>query len=320
MALHGIDISVNNGTIDFKKVKNSGYNFAMIKATQGHGIGRLVRHLYLFTDSKMGKNLQNASAAGVACGVYHYLTAKTIAEALVEADYFIKAIRPYRHLIKLWASVDVEETAYLGDLSKKELTEIVQAFCTRVNNAGFMAMIYTNPNWINNRLNYPALEHIPLWLAAWRTNKAQPAGYKNLKIWQHDVLGTPAAVAKKYAQRVGSVNGVSGSIDINFGYFNLVNVPKETPEPIVCKPPITCTPPTVKPPVEVPKPIVIQPSFKKNDKVNVIMPYIYGTKQKFRLYAKEYTIMYDVKGSRAVIGIDGIITAAIDIKYLKKVI
>ena len=59
-------------------------------------------------------------------------------------------------------------------------------------------------------------------------------------------------------------------------------------------------------------------SIKVGDTVKVTDPIVYGTNRKFKLYYKTYKVM-ELSGNRAVIGVNGVVTSAIDVKYLKKV-
>jgi len=56
----------------------------------------------------------------------------------------------------------------------------------------------------------------------------------------------------------------------------------------------------------------------KGDKVRVINPIVYGTNRRFATYYPTYTVL-SISGARAVIGFNGIVTAAIDVKNLEKV-
>lgn len=57
--------------------------------------------------------------------------------------------------------------------------------------------------------------------------------------------------------------------------------------------------------------------IKVGDTVKVLNPVSYGTNKKFKLYYKTYKVM-ELSGDRAVIGVNGTVTAAIDVKNLKK--
>lgn len=190
MNTNGIDISYANGSVAWDKVTA---DFVMIKASQGYSLNGVYHN---FTDKLFAVNAAGAIKRGIKYGTYHYLTAKTVAEARAEADYYISVIKPYK---PMWAAVDVEEDKYLPT-DKAALTAIVAAFCERVKTGGYTPMVYTNPNYLKYRLN--DISAYPLWLALWRDKSNVPTGYKNLKIWQYGG---------------GRADGVNGTCDLNLG-------------------------------------------------------------------------------------------------------
>ena len=201
--IKGIDVSVLNGKIDWRAVYNDGVRFAMIKATQGRGEGASTKHLRRFTDGRFYENLAAATSAGIACGVYHYFTAKTVKEANEEAAYFLSVITPKKDQITLWAAVDVE-SFYLDGIKPAPLGASVRAFCDAVKAAGFPPMLYSNPNFLVYRFGPHVFDDTPIWLAHYRVSK--PMQVPNTKIWQYGYT---------------KVNGVSGNVDGNEGYFDL---------------------------------------------------------------------------------------------------
>lgn len=201
--MKGIDVSTLQGVIDWKKVAASGVKFAMIKATQGRGEGIATRHLKRFTDGKFKKNIVAAHDTGIACGVYHYMTAQTVAEAREEALYFCSIIAPYREYISLWAAVDVESSMYLGKLGRYELAKVVREFMDTVKANGYKPMLYTNPNYITYRFPAGAFDNDEIWLAHYNVEK--PMQVPNTQIWQYGV---------------GKVDGIKGDCDLDEGYFN----------------------------------------------------------------------------------------------------
>ena len=204
----GIDVSTHQGDIDWSGVRASGINFAMIKATQGRSVTGTYRD---FTDSKFVQNIIGANRNGIRVGVYHYLTAQSVAEAMHEAEYFLSVIDPYKSIIDLYAAVDVEEDKYLPR-DKTLLTQIVYAFCSRVQAAGYDPIIYTNPNYLTYRLN--DVSKYPLWLALWRNKTIVPTvqQYPNLRMWQ---WGSE------------TVDGIKGNVDAN---FMIAEKPEKVPE------------------------------------------------------------------------------------------
>ena len=60
--MKGIDVSENNGVVDWGAVKAAGFEFAIIRI--GYGKGHL--------DSQFYDNVNGALKAGLKIGIYHY--------------------------------------------------------------------------------------------------------------------------------------------------------------------------------------------------------------------------------------------------------
>lgn len=291
MALHGIDVSYAQGTINWSAVYADGVRFAMVKATQGRAVSS---KSYLFTDRQFAANVTNAHNAGLRVGVYHYLTAKTVKEAQTEAEHFCLTIEPYKAQFDLWAAVDVEEKKYLPK-NKKLLTEIVNAFTAYVAAEGYRPMIYTNRDFFQSYLSYGSLSHKTIWRAHWKSNgyltygdvdaDSHPTDYADdMRIWQF-------GIGKK-----GYIKGINAAIDLNYGYFDDI---------------------LTKPPVILPD----TPDFAVGDIVAVRKGknYLYGSTKKFTLWFRQYEVL-SVRGDRVVIGKKGVVTAAVDADYLTRVV
>ncbi len=335
--INGIDVSLYQGEINWSEVRSSGVDFAMIKATQGRTLPNGAAGTW-FTDPRFEENIKNAPAEGIACGVYHFFTAKSVAEAEAEADYFISVISPYKEQINLWAVCDVEETRIFGTMPKEDITAATLAFCEKVRGAGLRPMIYANLNYLKNYLG--DVSDIPLWLALWRDDKTKPP--YDMEIWQHTSSGT--------------VGGISGRVDMNIGYFELPD--EDIP---VADTPDTDTPVsgatggeiyTVKAGDtlseiaqrygttyqalaaynKIPNPNLIfvgqrikipgragaDAAIKAGDRVRVLNPVIYGTDKRFTMYYKAYDVI-QVSGDRVVIGIGNVVTAAVAASNLEKI-
>ncbi len=220
--LRGVDVYKGNGKIDWNRVKRAGIDFAMVKASQGRGEAELTKDAYLFADPNFRDNILGAAAAGIPCGVWHWLTAKTVHEAKVEADFFLQTIRSYKSNIKLWAAVDVESDCHLPR-DKTALTAIVRAFMERVEAAGFRPMLYTNPYYLTYRYTRGAFDDTDIWLAHYDVTK--PMDVPNLRIWQYDSVGNAHDVAKGWARTAsGRIPGINAACDVNVGYFELADI------------------------------------------------------------------------------------------------
>lgn len=273
----GIDVSTYQGYPDWSRVKSSGVDFAIIKAGQGRAESS---NSYLFQDSKFSYNITNATAVGIPCGVYYYFTAQNDQEAKREAQHFVSIINPYKHLITLYAAIDVE-SIHLKGLLKHELSRLVEVFCVEVEKAGYKPIVYTNPDWLRNRLD--GISNRPLWLALWRNKNNVPSGYGDMKIWQWGE---------------STVSGIINNVDSNFGYFT--DVSTTAPTPVV---------PPASPHRE---------KIKTGDRVRVENPINYDTGKPFKRYFDAYDVI-QVKENRVVIGIGKTITAAVHIEFLEKI-
>lgn len=210
--LKGIDVSTHQGDIDWKRVRASDIDFAMIKATQGRGEGVETRGYRKFRDSRFVSNITEADNNSIACGVYHYFTAKNPVEAREEAAYFLATIAPHKDRIKLWAAVDVESKPWLSDVDKPMLTDAVREFMAQIKNAGYKPMLYTNLDFLYYRYEPGAFADADIWLACWRPNK--PTTIPNVRIWQYGI---------------DDVDGIRFEVDANKGYFELPSVSVEKP-------------------------------------------------------------------------------------------
>lgn len=191
----GIDVSHNNGTINWKKVKNDSQNiqFAYIKATQGID----------FVDPKFVANVQACKAAGIKWGAYHYATWNNhdiLSDARFEAANFLSKIKmlgtPDMPLV-----LDAESNDK-PPLSPEELLSFIQTFLSEVTKAGYEVMLYSFPSWLNSYLpKNHGLGKYKLWLADYN-------GPLN------PVNGWSSAYMHQYTDS-GKVSGIDGNVDMN---------------------------------------------------------------------------------------------------------
>ena len=173
--LKGIDVSGYQGKIDFKKVKASGIDFAIIKAG--------------FSTSTVGTwetNFANAKNNGLKVGAYWYSYALTVEQAAAEAKAFIAALKGKQLDFPVY--LDLEERSQF-DKGKKFCTAIVEAFCGELEKAGYYAGVYCSTYWFTNYVDKEVREKRP----AWNADYGKKCGYKDkYGIWQYgsaDVAG-----------------------------------------------------------------------------------------------------------------------------------
>ena len=183
----GIDVSRWQGEINWSQVAADDVSFVML-GTRSKGA----------VDPYFHKNIQGAAAAGVKVGVYIYSLAMTTEMAVEEADFVLNLIHDYP--VSYPVAFDMEDSTQ-GTLSKEELAAIANAFCGRIAEAGYYPIIYANDNWLANKLDMRLMDY-PVWAARY---SARP-DYSNPVMWQ--------------ATSTGSVNGISGNVDIDFQFVD----------------------------------------------------------------------------------------------------
>lgn len=196
-----IDVSVFQGDIDYDKV-----------AQQVDGV--IIRCGITFwgsfvpsADSKWEKNYAGFKAAGVPVGAYYYGVAKTVEQAEKEAEKCIEILKGKQ--LELPVYYDVEEVNTQGSLSKKDLTNIVIAFCNKMEKAGYYVGVYASQDWFLNKLDYATLfKKYTIWIAKW--SLAKPS--LNCDMWQYS--------------NVGKIDGITGDVDLNECYKDFETIIK----------------------------------------------------------------------------------------------
>ena len=199
--MRGMDVSEFQGAIHFKNAKKAGIDFAIARA--GYGSAKLYPSQY---DAKFDDYYKNAKNAGMPIGAYWYTYAKDVDAAKVEADSFLAALKGKTFEMPVF--IDVEDDTL--PTNKAALTEIVRAFCQRVEDAGYYIGIYASLSWLENRLDMSKLKDFDVWVAHWNI----ACGYKgNHGMWQYTSSG--------------SVNGVPCTrVDLDYAYIDYPSVIK----------------------------------------------------------------------------------------------
>lgn len=200
MQRKGIDVSTWQGDINWNKVKADGIEFAMLRSSFGK------ENPDKQTDNKFWQNYRNAKAAGVPIGAYHYSYATTVEDAKKEADFFLSIVKGCQFEYPIAFDIEDPSQMYLG---KDRITDIIMTFCERVQAAGYYVSLYTNLDWISNRIDMSRAKAFDIWLAQW---SSKPTYSGNFGMWQYTSSG--------------SVNGISGNVDMNIAYYDYPSIIK----------------------------------------------------------------------------------------------
>lgn len=178
----GIDVSENNGQIDWARVAQAGFTFAYARATLGRESN----------DPTFEANRQGARAHGLRFGGYH-LPYPGNSSAQQQAEHFLSVAKPRPG--DLLPAIDVEnktppDTAE-AKFSRDELVAWLRAWLGAVEaKVGAKPVIYTNPGWWSSRLKNADLSGHPLWLAHYtEQDPTIPRPWKGYAIWQHSQSG-----------------------------------------------------------------------------------------------------------------------------------
>lgn len=178
----GIDISNNNGIIDFYKVKKSGIECVYIKATEGA----------TFKDTYLESNYRGAIIQNLKVGFYHFLVGTSAPEE--QAKSFFKSIKDKKSHLK--PCLDVEKTGFdIMDYTTRFIKEF-ESLCN------LELCIYTGPYFANKNLNN-TLAKYPCWIAHYGVSKPMAT-----TIWGNSYVG------HQYTEE-GSVDGIKGKVDMN---------------------------------------------------------------------------------------------------------
>lgn len=198
--IQGVDVSKYQGEIDWRDVKKSGMDFAIIRTTLRRTDGILA------TDPKAISNIQGAKNAGIYTGSYHYCRSQNTTQAIEEAKYFLSIIKPYQ--LEYPVVLDLEDNS-IANLGKSSLTEIARVFLETVQDAGYYSMLYCNKYWLTSLLDMESLKAYDVWLAQYPT-----ATYKgSYGMWQYSATGT--------------VKGIPTDVDMNYAYQDYAEIIKK---------------------------------------------------------------------------------------------
>ena len=204
VGLSGIDVSEHQGTIDWKKVKAAGIDYAMIRA--GFGWEEIDDQ----TDASLVQNVTGAKQAGLPFGLYHYSYADTVEEAKKEAEFLLDILEANNIApsdLSYPIAFDIEEPDRLNVSQRRVNTDMVNAFCEIIRDAGYLPMVYASKTVIQDYLYYDEISANNIWMAAWTSTPNDTEIFDNcfpVDMWQYSESGT--------------VDGINGRVDLNICY------------------------------------------------------------------------------------------------------
>ena len=215
----GIDVSSHQGVIDWARVKRSGVDFAILRC--GYARGEM--------DSRFIQNVKGCKENGIPFGIYLYSYAWDAASALSEAEGVLRilaqaGLKPSDLTLPIYYDIentvgkkdhpDFGKPAGVDDNNQYRVIRggaptfaaMAKSFCGKIMSSGYRVGVYTSLNWWRTYLTDPCFDSWDRWVAQYYHECTYQGDYS---MWQY----TSSA----------SVPGISGSVDANYYYGNLLD-------------------------------------------------------------------------------------------------
>ena len=192
-----IDVSEWQGLIDWRQVKESGVDGAILRTGYGNeGV-----------DARFKRNVRECDRLGIPYGVYHYSYAYNETYARQEAQNTLSLLREANASPTLPIFYDLEEWTWAGHTPPSDpatYERIVNAYCAVMEEAGITNVrVYSYRSYFRGGpLDSPEIWKRGAWVAEYGTSlQLENPYYENCLAWQYT--------------SGGSVPGISGSVDVN---------------------------------------------------------------------------------------------------------
>ena len=195
----GMDLCEFQGEIDFSAAKTAGIDFVMLRI----GGRYYSAEGAMYSDSHFDTYYEQAKAAGLKVGAYFFSQATTAAEAEEEAAYALQLLngRSLEYPIAFdWEIIDDDE-ARTDSVSGEVITQMAEAFCTKVRESGYKAIVYASTSLILQSYDFETMKDYEFWLADYREFPGRDKMYYDFRMWQYSTKG--------------AVTGIGVPVDLN---------------------------------------------------------------------------------------------------------
>lgn len=195
----GIDVSRFQKEINWAAVKQSGIEFAIIKAG-GSDDG-------FYVDSCFERNYTGAKAVGMPVGAYYYVGPNCTSreDGIADAKRFLEIIKGKQFEYPVY--IDVEESA---PAAKTGATDACIGFCQTMEQSGYYCGIYASDiSGFVDRLDLSRLTQYDKWVARYG---GKPTAVKTYGMWQ--------------CSSTGKIAGITDDVDLDECYMDYPDIIK----------------------------------------------------------------------------------------------
>lgn len=197
MAYKMIDVSSYQGRPNWKQVRQSGYDGAILRIRNSKGV-----------DTSWEYNYQECERQGLARGAYRYSYALTTAQAKAEAQEVLRTLDGRKLELGVWLDLEWKNQRSLGSAKVKQLA---RAWMQVIRNAGYECNIYCNLDWYKNVCGGLDAKY---WIARY------PSDDKGVLV--ASLRPNVGENGWQFSSK-GRVPGISGNVDLNEWYGALQN-------------------------------------------------------------------------------------------------
>ena len=199
--MKGVDLSHYQSGLDMARLKKSGFEFAILKITEGSNL----------FDSSAPVFYMAGKAAGIPVGGYCYSHALTPGAAREEAAFLLDRLGGFPMPLGLYMDVETQDQMQLSD---GLLRDVVVAWCDTIRAAGYIPGVYGSEYNLWAKVNPDELpEDVIIWVAHYGKSPDVPCD-----LWQNSDSG--------------SVAGFSGAVDTDvvrsLRFYEMVQPPEDS--------------------------------------------------------------------------------------------
>lgn len=184
--MKGIDVSEWQSGLNLSRLKESGYDFVILRAGYtGYGSTRVKDK-----DSEFEGFYEQAKRNNIPVGAYWFSCADSADQGRAEAEYmYNKCLKKKKFEYPIY--IDVEDEHWQAS-DKKGVTDAIIAFCDYLEDKGYYVGVYASLYWFEHKIETERLDAYTKWVACWDSAKPD-FDYNAFDLWQYtsdaNVLG-----------------------------------------------------------------------------------------------------------------------------------